>query len=93
MNDTQEKAFYIASIMAAKKEQAYKNAINFYFHNEEWSEDVLDEYAGVNIAADGSEEFFIGDIILVRFGPLQTNTVIEDGKVMCLYSQKIIVLY
>lgn len=93
MANTQEQAFYISSVMAAKKEQAYKAAINHYFNGERWDETILGEYAGVNISPDGTEVFYIGETELIKFGPLESNTVIEDDKVSCLFNQKIEKLY
>ena len=93
MTYPQEEAFTVASILAARKEQAYKAAIDYYFQGNEWNELLLEEHAGVNILRDGTEVFFIGDTRLVLFGPLQTNTVIESGRVMCLFNQEITELY
>lgn len=93
MSEIQKQAFYVASVMAARKEQAYKAAINFYFSGYDWDEDTLEEYAGSDIDPDGAEEFYIGDSRLIRFGPLQTTTLIEGDSVSCLYAQDIEVLY
>lgn len=79
--------------MASRKEQAYKAAINHFFSGNEWDESLIKEYAGVNIFEDGTEIFFIADKELIRFGPLKTNTITEDGKVRCLFSQAILELY
>ena len=93
MDATQEKAFYAASVMASRKEQAIKAAIDFYFQGSPWDETTIEEKAGMNIDADGAETFFINSVDLIRFGPLQSNIIIEDEKVMCTYTQPILELY
>ena len=93
MSDTQEQAFYIASVMARQKEQALKAAINHHFDGEEWDETTLEHYAGISVASDGTETFYIGEKALVRFAPLESKVDIEDGRVMLLFNQPILELY
>lgn len=91
--DTQEKAFYIASVMARIKEQAIKAAIQHHFGDSKWDEQTLEKYAGINVDADGTETFFIGQIDLVSFAPLESKIDIEGERVMLLFNQPILELY
>ena len=90
---TQDTSFYIASTMARLKEQTLKAAINHYFNGEEWDETILEHYAGISVASDGTETFYIGETSLVRFAPLESKVDIEDGRVMLLFNQPILELY
>jgi len=93
MSETQEQAFYIASVMANRKEQAIKAAIQHHFGDSEWDENTLEKYAGINVDPDGTETFFIGQIKLVRFGPLESKIDIEGDRVMLLFHQTILELF
>jgi len=91
--DTQEKSFYVASVMARQKEQVLKAAINHYFGGSPWDESTLERHAGINVDPDGTEKFFIGETELVRFAPLESKIDIEGDRVMLLFNQPILELY
>jgi len=91
--NTQEKSFYLASVMARAKEQALKAAINHYFGGSPWDESTLEHHAGINVDPDGTETFFIGETELVRFGPLESKIDIEGDRVMLLFNQPILELF
>jgi len=87
MIDPKDQAFFIASVMANRKEAALRVAIDYWFAGKPWDENTLEQIAGVRIDADGTETFYIGDDDLIEFSPLQTKIDIEGERVMCLYSQ------
>ena len=91
--EIQDQSFYIASVMARTKEQALKAAINHYFKGSPWDESTIEKFAGINVGADGTETFFIGETMLIRFGPLESKIDIEGERVMLLFNQPILELY
>ena len=91
--DIQNTSFYVASIMATRKEQAIKAAILHHFGDSKWDENTLEKHAGINVDPDGTETFFIGQIELVRFGPLESKIDIEGDRVMLLFNQPILEIY
>lgn len=91
--ETQEASFYIASVMARRKEHAIQEAIEHHFGGSSWDEHTLEKHAGINVDPDGTETFFIGQIKLVRFGPLESKIDIEGKRVMLLFHQTILELY
>jgi len=93
MNNTQDTSFYIASVMANRKERAIKAAIQHHFGDSKWDESTLEKHAVIIVDADGTETFFIGQIELVRFGPLESKIDIEGERVVILFNQSILELY
>lgn len=82
-----ELIFETADRLLGRKERALEKAIDWYFKNIDWDEGHLEEHAGHEIWADGTEIFYIADTKLITFGPMVSQIEITQNQVHILVAQ------
>lgn len=91
--DHRDVSYQVASEMAGRKERALETAIDFYFGDVNWDEEILAKQGGITVHPDGTEVFFINKVDLLKFSPIETNIDIKGNQVYVTYQQAIERLY
>ena len=89
----QESAFEVASLLTGKKERAIENALDHVFGEGKWEEETVKDACWLQVKDDKSEVFYINNLPMVYFGPIETDITITHNSALATYKQTIKDLY
>lgn len=90
--DTVTPEFRAAKHWAACKERLIESALDRYFKQQAWSEEVVEKHCAIDVLPDGTETFRIKDTELIQFDPVEWNYVVEGMSTKITIRQSYTVL-
>lgn len=83
----EQMAYDTAEKMAALRERRIVEAIDEYYGHHNWTEDEVTKIANMTVHADGTETLSLNGRPVLKFYPIQTETVINERSAVCTFTQ------